>query len=606
MKNVIVLLIDSVYSGCLGDRKTEISSTPFIDTLKDSAIFAPNVYSYGPYTDAASKALYCGNRTLDDYGYFFGLNSSEYNHFRLFHENGYETFGLYYPYYLLGSKIEKYIDHSIYTSGFKYVSVWGGKFEYYANIQKERALTELEYALLIKCMEVVFDSWSLFYDNIENTGCSDIVNTIFNSSLQGTGKSGLDLEIEKFRSNPVSYIDGVLSLGMDHPLAKINEYDYGREEDFAFVNEIYEKNASFFKALATTNAFKNIINNPISLKKSASNLCKYLKSGDKTELRYFGNYGMLLCHTGLMKKRSLKPKWQDLASLNKQIEVLLANLDKRPEDSDKPFYASIHALEPHHNISFFSFDSFDHKLVKEELDYIKPLIKGCGKKFAGNLLYQLSLRYVDLCVKKLYNELKKRDLLENTAVMLVSDHGTSYSFDPVRTRVVNTFHKENYNIPLLIWDKDLSAKAATYDGMYCSDDVFPTLCDVVGIETPTCFTGTSIMKNTVGREYVITEYMGPGVPDMLQKDVWMSIRNEKYVIAYKKPLNKPFKAYKPVIVYNLDLDPQETRDVSGAFCENIGKDQLQLLTIIEDRCTKIKEQCETFLKRIKEYEDFEL
>lgn len=596
MKNVIVLLIDSVYSGCLGNNKTEISSTPFIDSLKDKSVFAPNVYSYGPYTDAASKALYCGNRTLDDYGYFFGLNSSEYNHFRLFSEKGYETFGVYYPYYLLGSNIVKYIDHSIYTSGFKYTSVWGGKFEYYANLQKSRALTEQEYELLVKCMEVVFDCWMCFYDNLEKEGNSDIIKTIFNPKLKGTGLKGLNREYERFKEAPKKYINGVLELGMEHPLAYINEYDYGRDEDLKFVGEIYSNNKAFFKELSRVNVLKNLANNPISIKKSIKTVWNYIKTGDKSELRYFGNYGMLLCHTGLMQKRSLKPKWQDLASLNKQIEVLMNNLDKRKTESSAPFYASLHALEPHHNISFFSFDSFDHELVKEELDYLAPMMKKCGKKFSGNLLYQLSLMYVDLCVKRLYEQLEKRDLLDDTVIMLVSDHGTSYTFDPVRTRVVNTFHKENYNIPMLIWDKNIDEnKAATYSGTYCSDDVFPTLCDVVGIKVPDCFTGSSMIRNTAGRDYVITEYMGPGVPDMLNREVWISIRNDKYVLAYKNPISKELDLDNPVCVYDLNRDPLEKNNLVN---KNNNEEIRVLKKAINDRYKQIQKKTCEYIKNI--------
>ena len=137
--------------------------------------------------------------------------------------------------------------------------------------------------------------------------------------------------------------------------------------------------------------------------------------------------------------------------------------------------------------------------------------------------------------------LEKRGLLDNTNIVLVSDHGTSYSFDPVRTRVVNTFHKENYNIPLLVWGKNISRDmAGIYEDVYCSDDVLPTLCDILDIEKPSAFTGKSILKNESAREYVITEYMGPGVPDMLNREAWLSCRTKNYVIAYKHKLDGKF------------------------------------------------------------------
>lgn len=93
MNNVITILVDSVFSECISSRKTKASSTPFIDTLLKDSIYTPNMYSFGPYTNAATKGLYCSVPTLEDYGYYFGINASEYNPYRLFKENGYETYG---------------------------------------------------------------------------------------------------------------------------------------------------------------------------------------------------------------------------------------------------------------------------------------------------------------------------------------------------------------------------------------------------------------------------------------------------------------------------------------------------------------------------------
>ncbi len=598
MKNVIAILVDSVFAECISNNKTEISCTPFIDKLKENAIFAPCVYSYGPYTDAASKALYCGNRTLDDYGYFLGLNSSEYNHFRLFHEAGYETFGVYYPYYLLGSGIEKYIDHSLYTNGFKYVSVWDGKFEYYAEKQKRRGLTEQEYSLLVKCMEMVFDCWNLFYENIdEYSDSARIVKEVFNKELNGTGKDGLNTEFVKFNENPNGYIDEILKLGMEHPLAKINEYSYGRIEDLDFNKEVYENNSEFFKEVSLVNAKRNLLNNPISIKKSIDCVLLYLKSRNKADLRYFGNYGMLIDYANLIKRRSVKSKWKEGASFNKQIDSLLKSLDERAPKSGKPFYASIHPEEPHHNIACFSYDSFDHKLIQEELAYLYPLVEECGKKFSGNLIYSLSLRYVDLCVKRLFEQLEKRGLLDNTTVMLMSDHGSSYFFDPPRNYVVNTFHKENYQVPLLIWDKDLPKEmVGEFNGLYSSDDIYPTLCDVVGLDVPKAFTGTSILKNVDGREYVMVEYMGPGVPDMLHKEVWIAIRNNKYVIAYKNPIDKDIDLSNPCVVYDLTKDPHELKNYAKSI--NDDEEITNMKKLLRERYYKIQQETSIFLEMI--------
>ena len=175
--NVISVLLDSVAWDAISTHRTKISVTPFLDSLAKESITATNLYSQGPYTDAATKSLYTGRNCLDDFAYYSKLNSSPTNHFKVFHENGYETFGFYYPYYMIGSGIKKYIDHSIYTSKFAFVSEWGGIFSYYFDIKKTRNLNDNEYLLLIDHFTLLFDVWkSFYYDILDNPSSSILIS----------------------------------------------------------------------------------------------------------------------------------------------------------------------------------------------------------------------------------------------------------------------------------------------------------------------------------------------------------------------------------------------------------------------------------------------
>lgn len=595
LNNVIFILIDSVYSACLGKQKTEESSTPFLDNLSQDGFLAKKIYSYAPYTDAATIGLYCGIPTLEKMGYFLGINIAEENHFKIFSQNGYETYGLYYPYYLISPKTKKYIDHPIYTGGFKYGSVWGGKLEYYAGIQNSRPLTAKEYKLIEKSLKLMFDCWIDFYQDVsERSESALIVSKLTDAKDFCSGYEKIKNEFSKFIADHKKYIDDVLRQGMAHSLASINEFDYGKSKDFDFYEEIFRENKRFFSSVDRKNIVTNIKNNHLLFKKASASIGGLLGIGDKAKARYIENYGMLLAGNQLMKKRALNTcNWQEIASLNKQIDTLFSALENR--DSSKPFYASLHVLEPHHNVSYFSFDSFDRGLIKSELDYLAPLVKNCGKNFKGNLLYQLSLRYVDLCIKNMFDRLQKEGLLNNTTVVLVSDHGTSYAFDPVRTRVVNTFHKENYNIPCLIWKKDLVKNAnIETEGTFSSEDILPTICQLEGIECPKSCKG-KVMYEENGRDYVITEYMGPGVPDMISKEVWISIRSVNYVLAYKNCIQKPLDLGNPFVVYDLKQDPHELHNLAKVPSILNDDEVLYLINKLNERYKQIQKNTNDIL-----------
>ncbi len=562
MNNTIFILIDSVYSGCIGDKKTKESSTPFIDKLAKEGLLSTNIFSYAPYTDAATIGLYCGIPTLETLGYYYGINTPDYNHFRIFKENGYETFGLYYPFYLISSKTKQYIDHVVYTGGFEYGSVWFGKLEYYANAKKQRELSQTEYSLIEKCLEMIFDCWLTFYNDISNNEQTAVlVKEMDSNELNASGIEGLKLEYEKFCKSRREYVVEVLDMGMAHPLAKINSFDFGTAKHKEFYNKIFTNHKDFFKKIQKVNTKRNLKNNRLRFGKAFKSALSLIGIGDRSRSRYVKNYGMLLAGNKLLKKRALNSRgWQYVNSFNKQIDTLFQTL--KSKSKDKPFYASLHVEEPHHNIAYFSYDCFDEKIIADEVEYLKPLVDGCGKKFSGNLLYQLALRYSDLCVKRLFEKLKENNLYDNTTVVLVSDHGTSYSFSPVRTKVVNTFHTENYNVPLLIWKKDMPKnQTVKLDAMFSSEDVLSTLCSIEGLKIPSQLKGKVMYNQTNGRDYVITEYMGPGVPDMLEREVWLSIRDKDYVIAYKNDIRQPLNVDKPCVIYDLALDPKEMKNL---------------------------------------------
>jgi len=588
MKNVITILVDSVYSECIGNGRTEESSTPFIDSMIKEGIFTPNVYSYGPYTDAATKGLYCGAPSLKNYGYYYGLNSSECYHFRTFFENGYETYGFYYPYYLVGAKVRKYIDHTIYTGGFEYPAIWMGKYEYYAQRRGKGELTNDEIKILNKYTELLFDCWLCFYQKMENDEKAGKILVSIKPSLS-KGEKLLKDEYEKYVKDKNKYIDELLCKGKDHIFFTLNDYVYDGAIDTAWIDKnVYRRHKKFFSQIDRKEFLYNIKNNKFSLKKC-------IKSK-----RYMQNVIICLLAGVYNKRVSKRPGWQLVASMYKKLDEVFDILEKR-ENAEKPFYISLHTEEPHNYVTCFSYDMKNQELIDEEIEYLMPLLKGCGRKFKGNLMYQLSLRYVDLCIKRLVDKLKELSLLDNTTIVIMADHGTSYSYYPIRDSVVNNFYKENYKTPLLIWNSDCKS-TGLFTGMYSAEDVQPTICKSLGMIAPKEYTGCAVMDIPKGRKYIVTEYMGPGCPDMLSREVWMMGRNAQYSIAYKTPIGSTFNRELPVELYDLDKDPLEMNNLCGQARIYENDELRELVDAIEKRFFEIQKETKGFIDNLDSWE----
>ena len=590
MKNVIMFIIDSVFSDCLSNNKTEVSSTPFLDNVIAKGVFAPNVYSFGPYTDSATKGLYCGQPTLSDYGFYYSINGSKHNHYSVFKENGYKTIGLYYPYYLLSSKVEKNIDVSIYTSGFLYESVWFGKYKYYS---EKESLSDFDYKVLIKFTDMLFDCWMTFYNNYNSNSISSSI--IKRLKTNENGFKALQIEKEQYEQDKQRYVGNILRLKMDHPLASINDFDFSRNVNIPLMKEVFIKHKLFLNEVYRLN--KKCNKRKGRLLKNLKEAFLYLTTRKDSHLRYLMNDYLLFSSTKLMRKRALGGKWQLEASAGKQVDSLIEVLTKQKDQS--PFFATLHVEEPHHNVNFFSFDAENIERINQEIEYLKPLVDNPGKNFKGNLLYQMSLRYVDYCLKRLFTGLEDIGLLDDTIILITADHGSSYYSYPLRDSVTNNFFKENYKIPLIIYGKQI--KPAIYNGLYDSSSILPSLLDYAGIKN-SYFLSKSICSFKDGLGSIITEYTGPGCPDLTSREIWIAGRSEKYTIAYKNRLFEDFKVNKPVELYNEQIDGEELNNIVSSFDSLSTDESLKSLVLkVEQRFIDIRNETKNIIEHFDEF-----
>lgn len=594
MNNVISILVDSVDWNCISNKRTRVSLTPFIDMLSHESIVANNLYSQGPYTDAATKSLYTGMNCLDDFGYFFKLNTSSSTHFNVFHNNGFETYGLYYPYYLLGKSIRQSIDHRYFTSGFLFESEYGGIFYHYSEIIKQRDLSKEEETLLIERTELMFECWIDFYSSLINDENSSLLirqeislEKIYNSLAQ------IESEFLKFDNNKELYIHELLVAGKNHQLFKIDSVNVDALINRSYLTDsVYKKYNHFYKRIGRYNFLANFINDTFSFKRIVCGLWKWCRFKDKSAITFAHNYWKCLNVCRQMKKNSYKHNWQNVPSTQRQFDAVTSILKKRQNDN-KPFYLSMHLLDPHEFISFFSYDIQDDELMKEEFGMLSTIVKQLKWQFKGSLPYYLSIRYFDYCFEKFCNNLKKMNLWDNTVIMIVADHGSSFCYYPLHGRQVNCFDEECYHVPLLI--RKPFEEPRVINKRCSSKDVFPTLYTLMSMNYPSSIVGKPITNDDESKRITVTEYMGPGCPDMLNREIWMSTRDEHFIVGYKVRLNDCITYDNICEFYDLKNDPKGLYNISNKVnCYDIDY-------MIEEANTRLKEiafETNKFLQKI--------
>ena len=588
-ENAITILVDSVIWDCVGTTRCKVSPTPFLDSLKKESVTATKMYSHGPYTDAATRSLYTGRRCLDDFGYYFKLNTSPTNHYKVFHDNGYETYGLYYPYYMVGEGMKKYIDHVYYSAGFIFGSEWGGCFYYYSDIIKDRKLNDKELLLLKKRVQLMLDVWEDFYNDAVNH--PETIGMISDLVADFDVRNGLRVireEKEKFGCDEEGYIYNFLKEGKEHLLAKLDGIAVDSKIDREFLNhEVYDYYKDFFKLAKKINFRANWYKSMPSLGRILKCLSKYAKTRNRNDIMMLANYMVCVNAVKSVIKQSQK-HWQDIPSAKKQLDFATNLLRKR--ESEKPFYMSLHFLEPHNYVSFFSFDIQNRAELNEEFQILTDYCKALGTDFIGNLTYFLSIRYADYCIERFCNSLKEMGLWNNTVLTILSDHGSSYSFYPLHGAHVNCFDEECYHVPVLIRKPKMNG--VEVNSYHNSLDVLPTLYDLMGFDKPKEVLGESLLNKSIpSKDYVMTEYMGPGCPDLLSRPIWFSIRDAHYSIGYKVGTYHTFEEGELCEVYDLTKDPHGYYNISST----IDKHAISYLLI------HIKERHSEIVSQVKEY-----
>lgn len=597
MNNVITIFIDSVTWEAVGTTRADVSPTPFLDSLKKESVTATKLYSHGPYTDAAKTCLLTGRNCLDDFGYYYRENSSPSSDLKLFHDNGYETYCFHYPFWIYGNRMRHYIDHLVYTAGFVFGSEWGGMFGHYVEEAANRALSDGELELLSVRFRLFFEAYINYVDDIINKPESSLLhgsNVSINSYYEA--RQILQTEFKKFNADHRQFIKEFTSSGMNHPIAKIRLWDVNDVINKQFLDEIYQENRSFFKNLAKKNYKANCLSSFPTLKHLLWGVKKFLQTKDQRHLYFLINYKLLLRPFREMTNAWGRQKWQVSNSIHSILKKGIEVLRSRDNTENRPFYMYLNTDDPHQNIAMFAYDTLDKSVVDGEIRVLKEYAEKINTRFRGSLLYFLSLRYVDYEIEKFCDELKELNLWNNTTLLVLTDHGSSFTYYPLHNARVNCFYDECYHIPVLLRSPGLMGQVVeTYQ---TSKDILPTVCDIVGLKQLSGFNGHSMLNpHRPQLPYVITEYMGPGCPDMTTKRMWLSIRDVAFLIGYKVGVFENFEDGELSEVYDLKNDPSALYNINT----DIDRTRIEYLLLpLKERFMQIKKETINFIRALKE------
>lgn len=234
----------------------------------------------------------------------------------------------------------------------------------------------------------------------------------------------------------------------------------------------------------------------------------------------------------------------------------------------KPFFLFLHYFEPH--FVYKPPEPFNKADDGRKLEYftdIDTLNRGQYSLSSYGIkdliaLYDGEVSYLDIHIGNLFNKLKKWDILDNTLVIITSDHGESFNEHEIWTHG-NSLYEEQIRVPLIMRFPNL-IKEGQVDNQNIVQiiDIMPTILDFLDIPVPNHIHGRSLVPIFNGDKDRSFELAFAEI----KPDINWKAKNERFGDDVKTVVKKEWKyiLYQTgrEELFNLSNDPGEEKNLA--------------------------------------------
>ncbi|MFQ5865394.1 MAG: sulfatase [bacterium] len=270
----------------------------------------------------------------------------------------------------------------------------------------------------------------------------------------------------------------------------------------------------------------------------------------------------------------------------KRIIKTFENWIHHERNKEKPFLLFINLLEPHlpYNppqkfLARFLSDKITKKQIKSlNLDPL-PYIAGTEEKAEIDFeiltaLYDADINYLDSLIGSIYEVLAGTNLLEETILVIVADHGENLGEHGLMSHFY-CLYDTLIHIPFIVRFPAELPKATKIAEIVQPSDIFPTLAALVGLENHLPveqLEGRNVLDSNQVNDHriAVSELLGVNPPlEVVAKKTGIPENElskfDKKIVALR---DKQYKYIQDSLgneeLYDVELDPHETRNIISA------------------------------------------
>jgi arylsulfatase A-like enzyme len=165
----------------------------------------------------------------------------------------------------------------------------------------------------------------------------------------------------------------------------------------------------------------------------------------------------------------------------RDVAPAAARLIAERAQADQPFFISVGFFETHR-------EYFEPSSVRDAL-YSRPPenVVDTSKTRRDMASFKASARSLDQGIGTVLNALEENDLVVNTLVIMTTDHGLAFPDAKA------TMYDRGIGVMLLMRGPGGFERGRVFDPIVSHLDIFPTICDVAGIDPPAWLEGVSLL-----------------------------------------------------------------------------------------------------------------
>jgi arylsulfatase A-like enzyme len=270
------------------------------------------------------------------------------------------------------------------------------------------------------------------------------------------------------------------------------------------------------------------------------------------------------------ERRILSRLYRDTWGRKRADDVNEDLLDWLDEQQRRPFFAFLNYMDahspyvsppPHHTM----FMNSDQRVSEDDASFI-PSQGNPGSADLRELWvagYDGGLNYLDTELGKLFNELQRRGLLDNTLIVLTSDHGEAFGEHGFYEHG-HSLYREILHVPLIIRFPAKIPKGLRVSSTVSIRDIPATITSLVSHGEPQRFPGKSMaafwsaqssLANSEPDPALAEIYGDMNVSDVSSKKEWAKsfVSRRWHCIIYESGQAE---------LYDLQKDPKETRNLA--------------------------------------------